>query len=167
MDSPIHILNNWGQVYIFSTKNGLATYHGNWPSLNLSQNVGKGWTNRYWKHQVLMFYPLGKKTQKNLRGVASTPPPPPPKPVVRVRVNAYRASFRLDPSVNIDRKLIFVLTVSRGKWTTLQTDSFNLSDVWDRTPCDVPSVSVKTGFPCKKSMSSLEINGWREALFGQ
>ena len=87
-----------------------------------------------------MFYLLGKKTQKTLG--QWHPPPPPPQLVVRLRVNAYNASFPLDPTVNIDRKLIFVLTVSRGKRTTLQTDSFNLSDVWDRTLCHVLSVSV-------------------------
>ena len=42
--------------------------HSNWPSLNLTQNVGEGWTNSYKKRQVLMFNLLGKKP---------TPPPPP------------------------------------------------------------------------------------------
>ena len=58
-----------------------ATYDvisSNWRSLNLSQNVRKGWTNSYWKRQVLMFYPPGsEKTQKNLKAVASILPPPP------------------------------------------------------------------------------------------
>ena len=47
----------------------------------------EGWMNSYWKRSVLIFYPLGKKTQKNLMGVASTAPPPPP-PLVLPRVNA-------------------------------------------------------------------------------
>ena len=34
--------------------------HRNWPILNLSENMREGWTNSYWKCQVLMFYPLGK-----------------------------------------------------------------------------------------------------------
>ena len=34
------------------------------PPLNLSQNVREGWTNSYWKRQVLMFYPLGKNSKK-------------------------------------------------------------------------------------------------------
>ena len=59
---------------IFSPKNGLTpcylwhhiTYHSNWPSIKLSQNVRKGWTNSYWKRRLLMFYPLGKKLRKTL-----------------------------------------------------------------------------------------------------
>ena len=35
----------------------ISRNHSNWPSLNLSQNVPEGWTNSYWKRQVLMFYP--------------------------------------------------------------------------------------------------------------
>ena len=62
--------------YIFSPKMAWpsATYdvisrnQSNWLSLNLSQNVREGWTSRYWKLQVLMFYPLRKKTQKNFMG---------------------------------------------------------------------------------------------------
>ena len=38
--------------------------HRNWPSLNLTQNARVRWTNSYWEHQVLMFYPLGKKLRK-------------------------------------------------------------------------------------------------------
>ena len=55
----------------------ISRNHRNWPPLNLTQNAREGWTNSYWKHQVMMFYPLGNKTQKNLRGggVASTLPP--------------------------------------------------------------------------------------------
>ena len=33
----------------------------------------KGWTNSYWKDQVLMLYPLGENLMG--RGVASNPPP--------------------------------------------------------------------------------------------
>ena len=36
----------------------------NWPLLNLSQNLREGWTNSHWKRQVLMFYPLGKNSEK-------------------------------------------------------------------------------------------------------
>ena len=60
--------------------------HNIWPSLNLCQNGHEGWTNRYWKRQVLMFYPLGKKLWKTLEGHPPRPsqyrqprlPPPPP-----------------------------------------------------------------------------------------
>ena len=45
--------------YLVTIKNN----HSNWPSLNLSQNVREGWTNSYWKRQVLMFYPLGKPSR--------------------------------------------------------------------------------------------------------
>ena len=54
--------------HVFSPKIGLTNCtfdvisrnHSNWPSLNLSQNLRKGWTNSYRKRQVLMFYPLRK-----------------------------------------------------------------------------------------------------------
>ena len=42
----------------------MSRNHSNWPSLNVSENVREGWTNSYWKHQVLMFYPLGKNWEK-------------------------------------------------------------------------------------------------------
>ena len=58
----------------------ISRNHNNWPSLNSSQNLREGWTNSYWKRQVLMFYPLGKKTQKN--------PTPSPNPLVRPRVQS-------------------------------------------------------------------------------
>ena len=49
--------------------------HNNWRSLNLSQNLHEGWTNRYWKQQVLMFYPSRKKRRKTLwRGGGGHPP---------------------------------------------------------------------------------------------
>ena len=80
---------------VFSFKIGLstapATYgviygsHSNWPSLNLSQNLREEWANSYWKRQALLFYPLGKKTQKNLMKGASMPPPPPAPPPFYVR----------------------------------------------------------------------------------
>ena len=50
-----------------ATYDVISRNHSNWPSLNLSKNVRKGWTNSYWKRQVLTFYPPGK-TQKNLCG---------------------------------------------------------------------------------------------------
>ena len=61
----------------------------NWPSLNVTQIARKGWTNSYWKHQVLMLYPLGKNLEKPW--VASTLP-------VRLRVNTinWRDKTHLD-----------------------------------------------------------------------
>ena len=46
----------------------ISCNHSNWPPLHLSQNVYKGWMNSYWKCQVLMFYPLGKNSEKPYRG---------------------------------------------------------------------------------------------------
>ena len=54
-----------------------------WPSLNLSQNLREGLTNSYWKRQVLVFHPLGKKLRKTLgrwHPPTSRPPPPLPPP---------------------------------------------------------------------------------------
>ena len=51
--------------------------HSNWPSLNLSQNLREGWTNSYWKRQLLMFYPLGKNSEKPHGGGGIHPSPPP------------------------------------------------------------------------------------------
>ena len=60
-----------------ATYDVISRNHSNWPSLNLSQNLREGWTNSYWKRQVLMFYPLGKNSEKPYGGVASTPSHPP------------------------------------------------------------------------------------------
>ena len=60
-----------------ATYDTVSHNHSNWPLLNLSQNACKGWTNNYRKPQMLMFYHVGKKNQKNLRGMAATPPPSP------------------------------------------------------------------------------------------
>ena len=49
--------------------------HSNWPSLNLSQNACKWWTNNYRKPQMLMLYHVGKKIRKTLGG--GHPPPLP------------------------------------------------------------------------------------------
>ena len=40
-----------------STYYVISRNHSNWPSLNLSQKVRKGWTDSYWERQMLMFYP--------------------------------------------------------------------------------------------------------------
>ena len=88
-----HCWNMLKKKKVFSPKNGLTTchlwhhisYHSNWPSIKLSQNVRKGWTNSYWKRRLLMFYPLGKKLRKTLGEGGShwhqpptSPLPPPP-----------------------------------------------------------------------------------------
>ena len=44
----------------------ISRKHSNWPSLNLSQNVRKGWTNSYCVR--CWCFILGEKTQKNRRG---------------------------------------------------------------------------------------------------
>ena len=76
--------NCWKNMYFHSkfawqpaTYDVISHSHSNWPSLNLSQNLRKGWTNSYWKRQVFMFYPLRKNSEKPYGGegggVASTP----------------------------------------------------------------------------------------------
>ena len=55
----------------------ISRNHSTWPSLNLSQNLREGWTNSYWKCQVLMFYPLRKNSAKPFLGGGWHPPPPP------------------------------------------------------------------------------------------
>ena len=47
-----------------------------WPPLNLNQNAREGWKNSYWKHQVLIFYPLGKNSEKPYGGVGGIHPSP-------------------------------------------------------------------------------------------
>ena len=47
-----------------ATYDVISRNHRNWPSLNLTQNAREGWKNSYWKHQVLMFYLLGKNSEK-------------------------------------------------------------------------------------------------------
>ena len=59
-----------------ATDNAISRNHSNWPSLNLSQNLREVWANSCWKRQVLMFFSLGKNSEKTLRGMASPPPPP-------------------------------------------------------------------------------------------
>ena len=83
-----------------ATYDVISQNHSNCLSLSSSQNVCKGWMNSYWKRQVLMFYPLGKKLKKPSRGAGKchTPPPPPHSPtlyVVSPRVNTTITSFIL------------------------------------------------------------------------
>ena len=47
-----------------ATYDVISRNHSSWPSLNSSQNLREGWTNSYWKRQVLMFYPPGKNSEK-------------------------------------------------------------------------------------------------------
>ena len=47
-----------------ATYDVISRNHSNWPSLNSSQNLCEGWTNSYWKRQVLIFYTLGKNSDK-------------------------------------------------------------------------------------------------------
>ena len=78
-----YVGKSWKNVYFHSkmawpppTNDVISRNHKNWPLLNLTQNAREGWTNSYWKHQVLMFYLLGENSEKPY-GVASTPPPLP------------------------------------------------------------------------------------------
>ena len=51
-----------------ATYDATSRNHSNWPLLNLSQDAREGWTNSYWKHQLLIFYRLGKNSKKTLEG---------------------------------------------------------------------------------------------------
>ena len=93
-----YCLKSWKKMYFHSKMawppllitSYLVTIQ-NWPSLNVTQIEAKEWTNSYWKHEVLILYPLGKKLRKTLRRVASTLP-------VRLRVNTnnWRDKTHLD-----------------------------------------------------------------------
>ena len=71
-----------------ATYDVISRNHSYWPSLNLSQNVRKGWTTSHWKSQVLMFYPLGKKKLRKTLEWWHPTSPPPPAPLVRPRVKS-------------------------------------------------------------------------------
>ena len=71
---------NWKNMYFHpklpcppATYVVISRNDSNWPSLNLSQNVGEGWTNSYRKRQALILYPLRKNSEKSYRG--GIPPP--------------------------------------------------------------------------------------------
>ena len=66
---------SWKNMYFLpqmtwppATCDVISSSHGNWPSLNMPQNVREGWMSSYWKRQVLLIYPLGKKLRKTLWG---------------------------------------------------------------------------------------------------
>ena len=80
----------------------ISCNHSNWPPLHLSQNVYKGWMNSYWKCQVLMFYPLGKNSEKPYRGGIHTPPPP-----VRPRVNILNVGYSQAHEVKVSSWELF------------------------------------------------------------
>ena len=68
-------LKSW-KKNVLSLKNGLTTTSYNVISRNHTKltiterdsNCRKGWKNSYWKHHVLMLYPLGKNLEKPLGG---------------------------------------------------------------------------------------------------
>ena len=69
--------------------NAISRNHSNWPSLNLSQNLREVQANSYWKRQVLMFFPLGKNSEKP-KGDGIPPP------VVRPRVKSLQEDSLFD-----------------------------------------------------------------------
>ena len=95
------VARSWKNVYFHqnmasppATYDVISCYHTNWPSLNLSQNVREGWRNSYWKRQVLMSYPLGKKLRKTLvGGGGGGAPPGPPPPQLTVRLNCTSEGY--------------------------------------------------------------------------
>ena len=66
-----------------ATYDVISRNHSHWPPLNSSQNLREGWAKSYWKRQVLMFYPLGKNSEKPYGGGGGQPPTP---RVIRLRV---------------------------------------------------------------------------------
>ena len=102
-----------------ATYNVVCRNLSKWPSLNLSKNLREGWMNSYWKRQVLVFYPLGKKLRKTLgrwHPPKSRPPSrsPPPHPLVRPRVNFLITGNQLSSVVKMrtDKTL-----KGKGWWT--------------------------------------------------
>ena len=113
-----------------ATYDVISHSHSNWSSLNFSQNVCEGWMNSYWKLQVLMFYPLGKKFRKTLWG-ASTPRP------LYVRGLIYSWKWRLVEAVwrcslflaQMDWKLIGIMKFEISIMYILCTIKFaNITD---------------------------------------
>ena len=88
-----------GATYPPASYDVISLNHSNWPSLNLSQNVRKGWTNSYWKRQVLMFYPLEKNSKKPYGGWH--PPPLPPPLYVRGLPWGSTWSMKVDCSISV------------------------------------------------------------------
>ena len=102
-------------VWPLATYDVISRNHSNWPSLNLSQNVREGWTNRYWKRHVLMFYPRGKKLKKNLGG--STPFPP-PCTYWGERARKVILVYMQDRGFNSFASNMIKLSVNETKWSS-------------------------------------------------
>ena len=83
-----------------ATYDVISRKHSNWPTLNLAQNVREGWTNSYWKRQVLMVYPLEKKLRKTYFSVATSVWPQ----TLQLSTTKFRllsSEFRLPTSANV------------------------------------------------------------------
>ena len=79
------IERSWKNMYFHSkmarppaTYDVISCNHRNSPPLNLSHNAREGYTNSYWKRQVLMFYRLGKNSEKHEKGGGNHRPPAAP-----------------------------------------------------------------------------------------
>ena len=83
-----------------ATYDVISRNHRNWSSLNLTQNARKGWTNRYWQHQVLMVYPLRKNSEKPWWG-GGTLSPTTPLNVRGLRIQCGRRSLGRSAKFNL------------------------------------------------------------------
>ena len=83
-----------------ATYDVISRKHSNWPTLNLAQNVREGWTNSYWKRQVLMVYPLEKKLRKTYFSVATSVWPQTSQ-LSTTKFRLLSSEFRLPTSANV------------------------------------------------------------------
>ena len=74
-----------------------------------------GWTSSYWKRQVLMFYPLGKDSEKSYGGWH---PSPPPSPALYVRGLIFDHSYLYPSKVPVSVPFGFpAVSVWRGVYS--------------------------------------------------
>ena len=59
-----------------ATYDVIARNHSNWSTVTklVLSSLREGWMNSYWKRQVLMFYSLGKNSEKPYLGWPTSPP---------------------------------------------------------------------------------------------
>ena len=115
-----------------STYDVISRNHSNWPSLSSSQNQREGWTNSYWKRQVLMFYPLGKNSERPRVKLNSE------RPKVEVALSYLYASwlcfwfafFRMKDSTNF-YDFFASLINNHGTLRKSHLFSYRYKNLWD------------------------------------